>query len=270
MKEERPVIEINGVEFLVDVDYGLYREKTDPEKFISPALLEDAGTHYLLKLPGQRELSIPYMVKSDPEGISDKYGIPVKDLPETDRELKCNPELVADRLQGRLPTIELEGHTFFVDFRLRVLRPKDDFSTMGIELDGLPLNESGTGFQFLYDPKTHTEVVYDKYRGEIPRGTVPLEIPAGTMLDPIAVIMAHSGTIAAGYPYADRTEALELYENSVRLQTFLSLYPVRYNLKARVIPRNRTVIPEQAARNKQKNNVTDSPRKVKKAKGRGL
>lgn len=270
MKNELPVVAINGAEFLVDVDYGLFREKAKPEKFIARDSLKDAGTHYLLKLPGQHATSIPYMVKLDPVGVSRKYGVPVEELPEADCLLKCNPELVADRLQGKLPTIELADHTFFVDLRLGVLRPKDDFSTMGIELEGLPLSKTGNSFQFLYDPKTHTKVNYNNNRTKIPEGTVPLEIPTTASLDPIGTMMRHSDTLAMKYPYGNRDEALEFYQSSIGLQRFLNLHPVRYNLKARVIARQRTLTSKQAARNRGKNTRKVFLQKPKKAKGRGL
>lgn len=270
MNKELPALKINGKEYLLDVDYGLFREKANPERVIKRGYLKDVGVHYLLDIPGQTKVAVPYMVELDPEGMSKKYGIPVKDLPATDGELKCDRQWLADRLQGKLPTIELAGHTFFVDLRLGLLRPKDDFRTMGIELNRLPLNESGTGFQFLYDPKNHAEVIYDENWTEIPKGVMAIEIPGEFTLDPVGTIMKYSDTLDKKYPFGNRAEALDLYEKSVGFREFLDRYPVRYNLKARLIPWERTIIPEQIARNKQKMKALVFRQKHGKKKGRGL
>ena len=268
MNKELPVLNINDTPYLVDVDYGLFREKADPEKVIGMGELKDVGSHYLLDIPGQTRVAIPYMVELDPDGVSKKYGIQVKELPKKDGELKCNRQCLADRLQGKLPTIELEGHTFFVDLHLGFLRPKDDFSTMGLELNRLPLNKSGTGFQFLYDPKSHTEVIYDENWTEIPKGIMAMEIPGEFTLDPVGTIMKYSNTLDKKYPFGNRAEALDLYEKSIGFREFLDRYPVRYNLKAHVIPWERTIIPEQVAHNKQKRKVQVCRQKPGKSKGR--
>jgi hypothetical protein len=270
MKKELPVIKINSKDYLVDVDYGLFREKSDPERVIHRGDLKDVGIHYLLITPEQTGVAIPYMVELDPVGISKKYGIPIKDLPVTDGALKCNREWLGDRLQGKLPTIELARHTFFVDLRLGLLRPKDDFSTMGIELERLPLNESGTGFQFLYNPKTHTEVIYDENWREIPKGVMAIEIPGELTLDPVGSLMKYSDVLDGKYPFGNRDEAFSLCEKSVGFRELVDRYPVRYNLKARVIPWERTIIPEQIARNKQKIKEPALRQKPKKGKGRKL
>lgn len=34
--------------------------------------------------------------------------------------------------KGMLPTIDIAGHTFYVDIRMDMLRPKDDFLSKGI------------------------------------------------------------------------------------------------------------------------------------------
>lgn len=57
--------------------------------------------------------------------------------------------------KGILPTIEIAGHTFYVDIRMDKLRPKDDFLSDGISFSEIEdyLNEEKEIYIIPYDPQ---------------------------------------------------------------------------------------------------------------------
>jgi hypothetical protein len=74
----------------------------------------------------------------------------------TDFELMVDQEALTRRIKhGELPTVEIGGHIFYADARIDLLRPKDDFSTMGIRFDDLEdwYVEDKNVYAFPYDPK---------------------------------------------------------------------------------------------------------------------
>lgn len=90
--------------------------------------------------------------------------------------------------KGMLPTIEIEGHTFFVDIRMNKLRPKDDFLSNGImfsEIEGNFDDTTGT-YIFPYDPRKKEPGCVDyETITEIPIDLVVIQIPSEITMDPI-------------------------------------------------------------------------------------
>jgi len=215
MERKLPIWKIDNVAYQVDVDYGLLRQVTRPERIIPFVELEDTGTGY--RRSGKDGAVIPYMVKLDPQGVGSKYNIPINQLPQRDSELKCDRKLLADRLQGKLPTIDIAGHPFFVDLRLDLLRPKDDFKTMGIKLSQLPVDRSNSSFQFFYDAQEHLPVSYDPNWKVAPEGLMAIEIPRELVLDPIGTLNKYSNVLKEKYPFKDRNEAISFDWDSVGL-----------------------------------------------------
>ncbi len=79
----------------------------------------------------------PQFVTVAPKQMSERYNKAVEEiLLLTYFELMIDQMALSRRIkQGELPTVEIGGHIFYVDARIDLLRPKDDFSTMGISFD---------------------------------------------------------------------------------------------------------------------------------------
>ncbi|OJV52273.1 MAG: hypothetical protein BGO31_05430 [Bacteroidetes bacterium 43-16] len=263
MERVLPTYEIAGIPFIVDVDYSLLRHPEDERYTISFLNdLEDKGSHYDLYMdkttmePAVYQLrtpddgntlifNIPQMVQLDPEGVAFKYGIAPNMLPEKDIDCTMNPEVFKKREMGQLSVIDICGHPFFIDVRNGLLQPKDDFTTMGIELSKLEVDDSGTAYLCLYDPQKHTTVTLDPKIKKIPRGIVALQIPSETILDSYAV--------ARQYNLLESTD-------------WFRKFPVRTNLSARIIPWEKTSLPELVERNKTKQKTINK----RNGKGKGL
>ena len=95
---------------------------------------------------------------------------------------------LAVRLGGRLNTVDIAGHTFYVDIPMNCLRPKDDFTTLGINFSEIEnyLSKDGKSYQIPYDPGTHRlrEPDYDNITS-IPSGILMIEFPGEQQLDPV-------------------------------------------------------------------------------------
>lgn len=163
-------------------------------------------------------------------------------------------ELVKERLTGKLPEIEVMGHTFFVDIRMGVIRPKDDFSTLGIEFDDMDEDRDGLRY-FLYDPKTHSMANpdFDKII-EMPSDVFPLKIPNEMDMDPVGFVR----------------------HNGLDMDDFLLRHPPIGNLKAEVIDWKDTGFADMVKANKEKHDKAakqtpaDKKQSVKRNRGKGI
>jgi len=95
MKRELPVFNIEGTDFLVDVDKRWLIQAGNPGNFFEFIDMEDKGTHYEMFYDkrykcevvgvGPRDdqmidIKIPPMVVLDPVGVAEKYGLTVEGL----------------------------------------------------------------------------------------------------------------------------------------------------------------------------------------------
>lgn len=57
--------------------------------------------------------------------------------------------------KGLLPTIDIAGHTFYVDLRMDKLRPKDDFLSQGIVFSDIEnyFDDTTDSYTIPYNPK---------------------------------------------------------------------------------------------------------------------
>lgn len=150
-------------------------------------------------------------------------------------------ELLAARLAGLLPRIDICGHPFIIDWRLRELRPENDFSTR-IDLRNVPMSEDGEHYLFFYHVPTKSVVHIDENITSKPKDTVLVELPYELVLDPVAV--------ARQYGLKDTS--------------MLDDYPILENLKAKIIPVEETRLPELIKANREKQSrKTDGKRKGK-------
>lgn len=104
-------------------------------------------------------------------------------------DTKMNQEAYDLRVnKGILPTIDIAGHTFYVDIRMDMLRPKDDFLSKGIVFSDIEryYDEDERTHTIPYNPKTH-EFQEPDYKNikELPKDLIAVEFPSERLLDRI-------------------------------------------------------------------------------------
>ena len=263
MEKELPIYTTQGVEFIVDVDKNELREKANPENSYPLYFMNDLGDagyafEHFDKATGKTlEILLPPFVALDPEGMARKYEKTLEELKSsTDFDVMVDQDLLKKRLDhGHLPTIDLAGQTFYADARIDLLRPKDDFSTMGIrfaDLDDYYVLESNS-YIFPYDPKTHELVNPDwENMTEYPKKLLLIEIPDVKVLDPVGWNRRN------GYPETDDLKAIGL----------------KLEFKAEIIPWNKSGIDELIAENRSKqptkNTIKENNNLPEKKRGRKM
>lgn len=185
-----------AIEFVVDVDKFEYREKTNPDNRYTLADMIDCGeegyrfSHFDKSSGKELSITAPQFVAFAPQQMAKKYNKAVEEiLLLTDFELMVDQEALTRRIKnGQLPTIEIGGYIFYADARIDLLRPKDDFSTMGISFEELDsyFVEDKNSYAFPYDPKTHAiaNLDWDQIL-EYPKDLIFVEIPQVRILDPV-------------------------------------------------------------------------------------
>jgi hypothetical protein len=201
IKRELPVINIEGTEFLVDVNKLELQEKANPKNTISIFHMRDLGDSYQFWYGLQEKniphlyssnekitVTIPELVKLDPQGMADKYNS--ADITgKSDFDLMVDQDALRKRIRlGQLPTVDIAGHIFYADARIDLLRPKDDYTTMGICFSEIKhyFDEEKNGYIIPYNPATHQfqELDYDTIT-EYPKELLAVEFPHEYTLDPV-------------------------------------------------------------------------------------
>lgn len=156
----------------------------------------------------------------------------LKNNNKNDANTRSQEELLKERMQGKLPIIDIAGHPFYVDMRMQTLRPHDDFSTLGIPFSAFDDFEGPDGFAWIpYDSQKHQLKVVSLERiTEIPTDWVIIEIAQPWKLDP--------------YGYAR--------DNGFDIKETLKEDPIQENLKARIVSWEEAGIPDLIKENKAK------------------
>ncbi|WP_142685749.1 hypothetical protein [Chitinophaga polysaccharea] len=280
METNLPIYEIRDVPFYVDVDNNRLFQKGNEDNVLRFDDMEYCPTGYVARINPECmsqanhfskqivEEPIEHMVKLDPERMAKKYGTSVDKLPVSDGLLTYNKDNLVRRVMGELPRMMIYGHEFIIDLRLGLLRPVDDFRTMGIVIDELLMDASGSVYQCLYDFNMHTIAIPDMSITSIPKNIIPIEIPNDDTLDPFFCAKKYSelNGLSRQYPIGKAEVANAIDWEKTEMSQYFSRYPVRFNLEARIIPWERTGVMEVIKKNRdfQKKNM---PRK---RKGKGL
>ncbi|MCT3639655.1 hypothetical protein HZR07_03425 [Elizabethkingia anophelis] len=134
--------------------------------------------------------------KSVPHNIDDAKGYIdwVVGIQQKKEEIKPTNNIVDQEAydlrvnKGMLPTIAIAGHTFYVDIRMDMLRPKDDFLSKGIVFSDIAnyYDEDKRTYTIPYNPKTH-EFQEPDYRTikELPKDLIAVQFPSERLLDRI-------------------------------------------------------------------------------------
>ncbi|WP_316795481.1 hypothetical protein [Pedobacter agri] len=200
MERELPELNIEGTDFLVDVQKLELREKANPENIIAFEEMRDFFDGYSFQYSKAEKnipstfsedtltVTIPAFVKLDPAGMAVKYNM--ADLTgKTDFEVMVNQEAFDRRVnKGELPTMDIAGHTFYVDLRMDKLRPHDDFISKGIVFEEIDhyYSDEINAYIIPYNPKTHEfqELNYEKISA-FPKDLIAVQFPSQRNLDPI-------------------------------------------------------------------------------------
>ncbi|OJX54840.1 MAG: hypothetical protein BGO88_02905 [Flavobacterium sp. 38-13] len=204
MERELPFITISGTEFLIEVENLQLVQRGNPANTISIFEMDDDGNGYsfnycrnnkTIQGPGWQRpdlvrVHLPELVEMDPEGMAAKYGLPLSDLKgKRDLDVMVDKEALELRLKGRLPTMEIAGHVFYVDIHMDMLRPHDDFQSKGIRFEDLEIyyDNEGTGEYIIpYHPgRREFEDVDLHNMVEFPKDLILVGFPHERFLDPI-------------------------------------------------------------------------------------
>lgn len=202
MERKLPVINIENTEFIVDVNKLRIFEKANPQNIIQLADMEASTEGYTFNYsrtnknfpyPFDRNhttVKIPEFTVLDPAGMSEKYNCPLDQIKnQSDFELMVNQKAFDLRVnKGFLPTLNIAGHTFYVDIRMDMLRPKDDFLSKGIKFSEIEnyYDQDSRSYAIPYNPETHEfqEPDYQNIK-EFPKDLINIEFPSERLLDRI-------------------------------------------------------------------------------------
>lgn len=197
-----PHIDLKGTDFFVDVTRFQLIEMYDSKNIIPFQKMLDYGDYYIINYndaiknvsdyPGKNdtEILMKQFVDLDPDGMAMKYGITVDEVKKkTDFDFMVDQKEFDLRVnQGKLPTIDINGHLFYVDIRMNKLRPKDDFSSSGIVFSDIQdyFSEEQNSYLIPYDAKRREfrELDFENLTS-IPADLIAIKFPFQDVLDPI-------------------------------------------------------------------------------------
>jgi hypothetical protein len=129
-------------------------------------------------------------------------------------------ELIAWRLAGKLPHIDINGTDFTIDIRLGELR-ESPAPWNRIDISEMETAPDSDDRLFFYHTREHNEWIMDDGITELPKHVVLVALPNELILDPVAA--------ARKVGFDD--------------EEFLAEYPILQNLKAGVTPLSETFLP---------------------------
>ncbi len=142
-----PTHKVFGTEFIVDVNQLELREKANPKNVISLSDMEEKAVQgyrfwyspntkglTTYAEPGAKLAEIPDFVKLDPIGMAKKHNISEDKIDAMDDFKLMVDQDAFDKIayKGIIPTIDIAGHTFYIDLFNDKLHPKDDIWSRGI------------------------------------------------------------------------------------------------------------------------------------------
>ncbi len=240
-------ITIQGTIFEVDIETQRLVERANPANAISFIdQMTDHGTHYSMYYDLERKnqydtgmgdynsddwnaVKIPRLIDLDPQGMAERYGIPVDQLKgKTDFEVIVDQDAWALRRQGILPKIDIAGEVFIVDLRLHELRhAKNHHPTL--RLKDFDLTGEGDHYIAFYHPATKQIVDLDPRLTEFPDGVIKISMPGELGLDPVATARIYG----------------------INERDLLRRYPIQKELKAELIPLSETGVLAMIQRNRE-------------------
>ena len=247
MERELPTVNIEGTDFFVDVIKNELKEKGNPQNRMSIKNMLYVGDGYRFQydttinnfLPfgasmalgnnnHSKEIKIPNLVELDPIGMAKKYNLTIEEINgKTDFELTIKPGSLLDLRWNKkiLPTLDIAGHTFYVDLVMDKLRPKDDFKSKGIDLSEIReyYDRYYQAYIIPYNPKSREFQEVDiRAITELPKEIIVIKFPHLSELDNVGWNIKYG----FGPGHLIKEEAFQLH------------------FKAKILPWKETNIPE--------------------------
>lgn len=209
MERSLPEYELEGTVFIVDVLKLELAEKENPENLIKIHNLKWCPEGYILdydkskktyasyETPAQDRVLhiIPHMAALDPEGMSFKYGLDIREVAgKTDHEVLTGKAALMEMQKGFCNTVEIKGQLFFVDLNIDYLIPVDAQFCSGIDLLATePYKKSdGSGYLIPYNIQRKDIEALDLHTiTQIPEGVIAVELPPLEQLDPVRYARKH-------------------------------------------------------------------------------
>ncbi|MFD2939180.1 hypothetical protein [Flavobacterium notoginsengisoli] len=211
MEKIEPQIDIGGTLFIIDVVKEELREKADPKNIINIKEMfhDDDGYHFHydsrtknmvpfeeINSPiNDKHIKLSFMPNltdfAPPVGIIQNYTkIIDKATGRTDPDLSMQEGSFFDLRWNKkiLPTLDIAGQTFFVDTAINKLRPKDDFSSKGIDFREIKnyYDPNAEAYIIPYNPTTHEFQEIDHLKiTELPKEIIVVKFPNLQELDKV-------------------------------------------------------------------------------------
>lgn len=163
---------------------------------------------------------------------------------EYEANLLAVDQKLEERLAGRLNTIEIEGHIFYVDIPMNMLRPENDFLSRGIRFNEIYdyWSVDTTKYHVPYDPvKRQFTEIYMRETEALPDHLVMVEIPSEAILDPVGFARKYDVELVkliAKRPFTADFKAKRIDFKAAKVEQALTVKPANYGKGPIKVPRN--------------------------------
>ena len=224
----------NGVQLL--------QEEIDRKWTAEVKAFFDDRVHYVIDLKTQRDAPQEEITSFRSE-MKSEYPTQLQLQKEMEQQIKQQEaaELLQRRLAGKLPTINLAGTEFTVDWRLRELR-ENAAPWNKISFENPAMSESGDRYLCLYNTQKHTLYQVSNNIKSLPKNVVMLEIPYELQLDPVAVAR----------------------ERNIDVAEFVKNHPIQTELTAIVKPLSETWVAELIQENLENDQATKKRQELRR------
>ncbi|MCT4317832.1 hypothetical protein [Elizabethkingia anophelis] len=230
MERELPIINIEGTNFIVDIENLQLREKSDENNVIPFGYMSEVSGGYEFEYGVESKnihniwideesmrVKIPELVELDPLGMSIRYNMPLDELKgKNDFEVMVDQKAFDLRVnKGMLPTIDIAGDIFYVVLDKDQFIAKDDPKSIGMQIPSFEQYDQVLGENiFAYDPKNRRikQLDYLKIK-EIPKDLIAIKLPFSFNMDPVGWNLENKRDAKFGL----KTSTFKMHFNSPRI-----------------------------------------------------
>ncbi len=258
-------ITLEDTVFIVDIDKLELRQKDNPANLRSYLEMSRRKDDFLMEMnvvtksisrenafieddQDIKGICVPQMKDIDPEGVARKYNKTIDQVKaSTDFELWLEANAVSERLNvGRLPMMEIKGDLYYVDMRMGIIRPRNNFISYGIPIEfDYPDRRS---VSFYLNTKTQEQHIPDYSATVFPKNVIQVSVPGAKYLDPV------------GY-------AREL---GMDANAFLNQVPLVMYHRPKITPIQRTEYGQKIRKNQLNKQISKPQKKAVKVRRKGL
>lgn len=206
MKNDNAIFEINNEPFSINIkkntldlieipfiELSIYDMRYTQEGYkfnYDPTSYSILGQYDKFENKKHIQVVMPHLCTLAPNEVAKQYRLQLHEvIGKMDYDIMQDKRGVFDRQMGRLPIIIIEGHDFYVDYKMQRIQPLGNYISSGISFEDLDqnYNEEINRSVFPYNPKTQeiAKIDYDTITS-IPKDLVAISIPHFHKLDPFA------------------------------------------------------------------------------------